>query len=137
MHDAGADLAAALQRVRNRLQESVATLHRQRPGGGHDGVELGIGQVNGRHGGLERLARWRARAQIWRRSWDLAPVHPGAFLFSRQAYAASSSIHVEVIVNLADARGRDPQRADTGTYEDDLAMRLALERGQDGRSRRQ
>jgi len=43
MHHAGANLATALQRDRNLLQEGIATLDRERPGGRHHGVELGIG----------------------------------------------------------------------------------------------
>jgi hypothetical protein len=43
VHSAGADLAAAAQQNRNILQECVTALDRQRPGGGHHGVEFGIG----------------------------------------------------------------------------------------------
>jgi hypothetical protein len=42
MKGAGTDLAAA-QLGGNCLQECVAALDRKRPGGGHHGVELGIG----------------------------------------------------------------------------------------------
>jgi len=43
MHHAGAYLATALQRIGHRLQEFIAAFHRQRPGGGHYGVEFGVG----------------------------------------------------------------------------------------------
>jgi hypothetical protein len=42
MDDSGAELPA-VQRGGDRLQEGVSAFHRQRPGGGHHGVELGIG----------------------------------------------------------------------------------------------
>jgi hypothetical protein len=45
MHGAGADLAAALQRARDMLQERVAALDGNWPGGSHDGGEFGIGKA--------------------------------------------------------------------------------------------
>ena len=42
MHHAGAYFTTALQRAGHRLQECVAAFHRHR-GGGHDGIEFGIG----------------------------------------------------------------------------------------------
>jgi hypothetical protein len=41
--DARAYLTTALQRAGHLLQECVAAFHRQRPGGGEDGVQLGVG----------------------------------------------------------------------------------------------
>src|SRR5262249_43485893 len=42
MHHAGANLAAALQRAGNLLQEGIATLDGNRLRGSHHGVEFGI-----------------------------------------------------------------------------------------------
>jgi hypothetical protein len=49
MHRAGTDLFAAAQKASDLLQKRIAALDRDRPGGSEDGVELGIGQANGRH----------------------------------------------------------------------------------------
>jgi hypothetical protein len=43
MDDTRAELGAARQRSGDIMQEGVATFDGDRPGGGHDGVELGIG----------------------------------------------------------------------------------------------
>jgi hypothetical protein len=43
MHGAGANDVATGKRMRDGMQERIAHLHRQRPGGGYHGVELGIG----------------------------------------------------------------------------------------------
>jgi hypothetical protein len=42
----GAELIAAPQLVGDTLQEGIATTDVERPGGRHDGVELGIGEAN-------------------------------------------------------------------------------------------
>src|SRR5262249_7377446 len=47
----GAELIAAPQLVGHTLQEGIATTDVERSGGRHDGVELGIGETDGRHGG--------------------------------------------------------------------------------------
>jgi hypothetical protein len=51
MDKAGAELAVGLQGERHLLEGGVAAIDGDRPGGRHDGGELGIGEVNGRHGG--------------------------------------------------------------------------------------
>jgi hypothetical protein len=51
MHDAVAELAAALELARNFSQKFVAAINRERPRGGHDDVELGIGEANRQHEG--------------------------------------------------------------------------------------
>jgi hypothetical protein len=48
--------------VRDGLQERIAQLDRERPGRGQDGIELGIGQADGRHGAPRLLAS----APVWR-----------------------------------------------------------------------
>jgi hypothetical protein len=45
-NDAGPDLTAALKLARNFLQKFVAAADRDRPGGSHNRIELGIGQAN-------------------------------------------------------------------------------------------
>jgi hypothetical protein len=48
MHGAGSDLATARQLVGDLLQKLVAPIDRDRPGGGHDGIELIIGKAKWR-----------------------------------------------------------------------------------------
>ena len=56
MHGARADDVAIGERMRDRVQKWIAQVDRQRPGGGHHGIELGIGEANGRHGKRPRWA---------------------------------------------------------------------------------
>src|SRR5262245_48048519 len=53
MHGAGADFHTAVQHDGDRLQEGIATLNSDRPGSGHDGVELGVREAE-RHGSPHR-----------------------------------------------------------------------------------
>ena len=47
MHGARADDVAIGERMRDRVQKWIAQVDRQRPGGGHHGIELGIGEADG------------------------------------------------------------------------------------------
>jgi hypothetical protein len=47
MPGARADDVAIGERMRDRVQEWIAQVDRQRPGGGHHGIELGIGEADG------------------------------------------------------------------------------------------
>ena len=46
------------ERMRDLVQKWIAQVDRQRPGGGHHGIKLGIGEADGRHG---KRPRWLAR----------------------------------------------------------------------------
>src|SRR5262249_16577061 len=64
MHHARTNLATALQRAGNLLQECVAALNRQGPGGAHDGVKFGIGKADGWHGRASSLRGGEFRAMV-------------------------------------------------------------------------
>ena len=108
MHGARAGHVAIGERMRDRVQKWIAQVDRQRPGGGHHGIELGIGEANGRHGKRPRWAcalRGVAQGCAVLRfvSFVLAPVRlaPGDLFSDRRLRRARS-------LKLADGPARTP-----------------------------